>query len=106
VNTYQFSHPLTPAELGELNEQLATLLVNTDIEEEQRFQLFLQLVRQRDSLIQQHLGALDTEPRKQFAAAELTVNNQLNELAQSLLHSAKNDISHFIKSQSAIKKYK
>ncbi|QPG04962.1 hypothetical protein IT774_12465 [Salinimonas marina] len=102
----QLNHNHTPTALAHLNEKLEALLADSEVEDEVRFERMLQLVRQRDSLISQHLSSLDESSRRQFAQNELSVNNQLNELAQSLLNSAKNDISHFIKSQSAIKKYK
>ncbi|WP_218355166.1 hypothetical protein [Alteromonas lipotrueiana] len=102
----QLDHSLTPPALKQLNIQLEALLADSNSENEARFQKLLQIIRQRDTLINQHLPSLDATSRRQFAQAELSVNNQLNDLAQGLLNSAKNDISHFVRSQSAIKKYK
>ena len=72
----------------------------------QQEELFNALITERDVLIQGILASEDTEFVKKFAELELVVNNELKGMAQSLLKSAKDDVSRFIRSQAAIKKYK
>lgn len=98
------THELTPQTLRELNTRLVASLASED--EESRYQLLNDLVEERDNFIRQYLASLDSADAEKFAKMELSVNDKLKQLAQTLLASAKKDMSHFVRSQSAIKKYK
>ncbi len=104
MSTLNFNHSKTPENLRQLNQKL-TEVIQSDDDSEQKYQAFQLLIRERDRMIRDHLSQLSDSEQKLFAESELTVNNQLNELAQSLLKSAKDDISRFIRSRAAIKKY-
>ncbi|RDV25041.1 hypothetical protein DXV75_10440 [Alteromonas aestuariivivens] len=100
----ELNHALTPEPLRSINQEIAELLEQED--DGQKYAQLLGLVESRDNIIQSHLNALDGEPRRHFAEQELEVNNRLMEMAQSLLKSAKQDVTQFVRSQAAIKKYK
>ncbi len=104
MSTPNFNHSQTPENLRQLNQQLSEV-IQSDDDSEQKYQAFQLLIRNRDQLIREHLSQLSDSQKKVFAESELTVNKQLNELAQSLLKSAKDDISRFLRSRAAIKKY-
>ena len=103
-----FNHEKTPAVLREINEKLVALFEEPegDIEASSNYEQLKALLAIRDVTIKQHLDSLQSEEKQQFAKLELDVNNTLIELAQRLLIKAKDDITHFIRSQSAVKKYK
>lgn len=98
------NHELTPDNLRALNAKICECIAKPD--EPSGFELFNALITERDVLIQSILASEDTEFVKKFAELELVVNNELKGMAQSLLKSAKDDVSRFIRSQAAIKKYK
>lgn len=98
------NHALTPDDLRALNAKICECLAKPD--DPSGFERFNALITERDTLIQTILTSDDTEFVKKFAELELVVNNELKGMAQSLLKSAKDDVSHFIRSQAAIKKYK
>lgn len=75
-------------------------------ESENWFAEFSQIVTERDTFIREHLESLNDEERKQFAQEELKVNERIAEVARKLLDSAKGDVTQFVRSQAAIKKYK
>lgn len=105
MNLNELNHELTPDALGALNAQIIDALPQPD-DASSGFKTFYELIVQRDALVQQILAGAEPEFAQAFAGKELVVNNKLKELAQTLLKSAKDDASHFIRSQAAIKKYK
>ena len=105
MNLNELNHDLTPDALGVLNAQIIDALPQPD-DASSGFKTFYELIVQRDALVQQILAGAEPEFAQAFAGKELLVNDQLKELAQTLLKSAKDDASHFIRSQAAIKKYK
>ena len=105
----EFNHKKTPTALREVNERLLTIFEegeNDDVESSSNYKQLSALLTIRDATIKQHLDSLQSEEKQQFAKLELDVNNTLIELAQRLLTKAKDDITHFVRSQSAVKKYK
>lgn len=105
MNLDELNHDLTPNALGTLNAQIVDALPQPD-DSSSGFKTFFELIVQRDELVQQILADADSSFARAFAEKELVVNDKLKELAQTLLKSAKDDASHFIRSQAAIKKYK
>ena len=103
MNENDLNHTYTPAPLADINAKLLAVFSDGS---EQWFTSFSQLITQRDAIIREHLAALDEDDRKVFADAELKVNERITEVAQKLLDSAKGDVTHFVRSQAAIKKYK
>ncbi|MEW9797588.1 hypothetical protein [Alteromonas sp. CYL-A6] len=103
MNENDLNHSYTPPALAQLNEQLLQVLSDNA---EDWYSVFNDIIKQRDALIQAHLLSLDEAARKAFADAEYKVNEKLIDVARKLLDSAKDDMSHFVRSQAAIKKYK
>ncbi|MBU2977938.1 hypothetical protein [Alteromonas sp. C1M14] len=103
MNT-ELNHSLTPQALAEINQRILQCLADED--EASRYQTLLSLIQQRDAFIQSHLASLTGEDAKSFAQQEVSVNNKLLEVAQTLLKSAKDDVSQFLQSQKAVKHYR
>lgn len=101
----QLNHKYTPKALGDINQRIATHLSEHTFSES-NFTELLKLLEMRDKVIQRHLLTIEGTNLESFVSAELRVNSDLQELAQNLLDLAKDDVSKFIRSQSAIKKYK
>ena len=100
----QLNHECTPQALADINAEILQCL--TDDDEEARYSTLLSLMTRRDTVIQSHLRNSDPETARSFAEQEVTVNNMLKEMAQTLLKSAKDDVSQFLRSQKAVKKYR
>ncbi|MBU3022170.1 hypothetical protein [Aestuariibacter sp. A3R04] len=100
----ELNHSLTPPALADINAKILQCLAGED--EETRYQSLLKLIQARDDIIQSHLLTLDKNSARSFAEQEVSVNNKLSEVAQTLLKSAKDDVSHFLRSQKAAKKYR
>lgn len=103
MNIDELNHPLTPDDLRALNQQISECLLSDSPE---KYKHFSSLITQRDDIIQSVLAELDAEQARLFALNESVVNDNLKNVAQTLLKSAKDDVSQFIRSQAAIKKYK
>lgn len=109
MNKNDFNHKETPPALREINDKLVALFeedIHSDVESSSQLEKLKVLIAIRDSVINEHLESLHSEEKQLFAKLELDVNNTLIELAQSLLNKAKDDITHFVRSRSAVKKYK
>lgn len=105
MNLNDLNHDLTPDDLRVINASIVDALAKPD-EPSSGFAALFALIVQRDELVQHILNTSDSTFARDFAAKELVVNDKLKEVAQTLLKSAKDDASHFIRSQAAIKKYK
>tara|TARA_A200000159_G_scaffold158978_1_gene176988 strand:+ start:44134 stop:44451 length:318 start_codon:yes stop_codon:yes gene_type:complete len=105
VNLDDLNHELTPDALSAINSQIITFLQESG-EQSSGFELFSRLINQRDELVQRILSESEPSEARAFAEKELVANDKLKEVAQTLLKSARDDASHFIRSQAAIKKYK
>lgn len=103
MNIDDLNHTLTPDNLRALNQQISECLLSDSPDKYNHFNL---LITQRDDIIQSVLTELDTEQARLFAQNESVINDNLKNVAQTLLKSAKDDVSQFIRSQAAIKKYK
>ncbi|NVK57587.1 MAG: hypothetical protein HWE26_18450 [Alteromonadaceae bacterium] len=103
----ELDHDLTPDTLRNLNVQICEC-VNAPPDEQvsSGFQRLNALIAERDELIHSILASPDHEFVREFAAREQVVNDKLKDMAHSLLIKAKDDVSHFIRSQAAVKKYK
>ncbi|WP_414830112.1 hypothetical protein [Alteromonas sp. H39] len=99
----QLNHSYTPTALREINHKIAALCDNPSATDVESLNALLKI---RDELIVSHLESLSPEDKKIFATKEIRVNDIMKEVAQTLLKSAKDDASHFVRSQVAIKKYK
>jgi len=105
VKIQDLNHSLTPKALQNLNESIAAQL-QLDQEEPSDYAVLRKLLAERDSLIKKHLDSLSANEKRQFSEKELVVNRSLEELAQSLLKSSKEDIIQFVRGKAAVKKYK
>ena len=76
----QLSHPYTPTELDALNLKIEGLFNDDALDEAQ----LLQLISQRDEIVQLHLKSLEKQQLKDFAQAELSVNKLLVECTKQL----------------------
>lgn len=104
MNENELNHDLTPPALRDIHNEIVALL-SSDADENRYAQLN-SLITQRDDAIHAYLAELDKTQAHDFAEKEIPVNEKLKEVAQTLLSSAKKDMRHFVRSQSAIKKYK
>ncbi|MCW8090327.1 hypothetical protein [Alteromonas sp. ASW11-130] len=103
MNIDEFNHSLTPPALQQINEKIAALLSSD--EDDDRVTNLNQLADERDIFIQSYLKSLTPEDAKEFAKQEIVVNDKLKEIAQVMRTAVKDDITHFIRSRSAVKKY-
>ena len=103
MNT-ELNHELTPQALVKINAKILLCLAGED--DETRYQTLRALIQERDEFIQSYLSTLDKNTARSFAEQEVSVNNKLLEVAQTLLKSAKDDVSHFVRSQKAAQKYR
>lgn len=107
INDLQLNHQLTPEPLRNLNTQIMKCLCEPDGEDATSgYPQLRALVVERDELIHSLQTTLDANSAREFAKLEQVANSQLLEVAQSLLESAKDDVSQFIRSQAAVNKYK
>ncbi len=111
MNIDDLNHSKTPIALQEINAKIVAQLddsTNSSQEPDAKsdFSEFKALLVLRDEVIRRHLDTLHSEEKQVFAKLELDVNNTLKELAQGLLEDAKKDITHFVRSRSAVKNYK
>ncbi len=107
MNSDELDHDLTPDTLHNINVQICEC-VNAPPDEQisSGFQRLNTLIAERDELIHSILASSDQTFVREFAAQEQIVNEKLKDMAHSLLTKAKDDVSHFIRSQAAVKKYK
>ena len=96
------THPYTPNELRTVNQQLEALFAQESLDEAQ----LLQLISQRDEIVQLHLKSLEKQQLKDFAQAELSVNNVLIENAKGLQSESLGKLSSLIRGRKAVAKYK
>ena len=98
----KLTHSFTPADLNNINLKIEASLNSEEFDEA----YFLQLINQRDEVIQQHLTQLENQPLKDFAEAELAVNNELVELSKGMLSESLGNLSALIRGKKAVAKYK
>ena len=111
MNIDDLNHSKTPTALQEINSKIVAHLDESahssqEPDAKSDFSEFKALLVLRDEVIRQHLNTLHSEEKQVFTKLELDVNNMLKEMAQSLLADAKKDITHFVRSRAAVKKYK
>lgn len=101
-------HDFTPSELSKINAQIIQLLNTESFDIELDSERLLQLVTLRDEFILSYLEQLSeqAELKQSFVQAEVPVNQALLLTCQALLKNTKNQLTHLMKSQKAIKKYK
>ncbi|GEA11651.1 hypothetical protein [Alteromonas sp. KUL49] len=103
MNLDELNHPYTPKVLGKINQRIVELLQSPpDID----VPALNALLQERDEVIKAHMDALDEDALRAFASSEIKVNDNLTKQAEGWLASAKNDVTQFVRSQVAIKKYK
>lgn len=94
-------------QIEQANEELALLLeASKENSEPQPYQKLSALATQRAELIEQYLQIIPTDRKTAFIHNEIEINQRLTQLAQNLLHSAKDEVVTFLRSKNAIKKYK
>ena len=96
------SHEFTPPSLVETNQALEALLAEDEFDDK----TLLDLVNQRDALIQAHLDSLDDEARQSFAEAEIKSNESLREIAQGFFRASLNKLSGLVRGRKAVSKYR
>lgn len=97
----QLNHPHTPDSLSALNTSLSACLAAEDIDESH----LKVLIDQRAKLVDKLLKSMNTEQRKQFAQAEIAINQLLVDCVSGLRDNAKYALSSVAKSSRAIKQY-
>ena len=102
MKNLSLNHSQTPSQLVETNNKLEALLDSGEFEES----ILLQLVGERDNLINQHLTRLDHEQKAQFAEKELEINKQLVVHVSKLQRTVLAKLSGLLKGKKAVKKYK
>lgn len=100
--TIELDHSLTPPQLSDINRDIASSF-SSGTPDYQNLNL---LLAKRDECIQRHLASLDEPDRKRFAKAEIETNEKLKSMARDLLGNAKDEVTHFVRSQAAVKKYR
>jgi len=103
VNLKELNHSLTPEALRDLN---ANIVAQLDKEDPTDYAELKALLLQRDKVINAHLHSLHDDEKRQFAQKEIVVNRSLEQVAQSLLQSSKEEIIQFVRGKAAVKKYK
>ncbi len=103
MNLDELNHSFTPELLGNINQRIVELFKTLPDKDIPTLNTLLQ---ERDNVIKAHMETLNEASLKEFANAELEVNKKLTELAQQWLEAAKDDVTRFVRSQVAIKKYK
>ena len=102
MSNIHLNHAFTPPNLKILNDKLESLVNDSDPDEAR----LLQFVSERDEIVTAHLDTLLGKDKKNFAEAELNINQQLSAVAKTLLLASQNHLSGFLKGRKAIKKYK
>ena len=102
MNKEKFTHKYTPPELREINHKISEILDKDEIDD----RLLLDAISERDQVVNDHIEQLDKDSLKNFASAELEINNQLSELAQSLYRDSLSNLSRLVKGRKAVQKYK
>lgn len=104
MNNPNLNHTYTPVFLQVVNSQLTTCLAASG--EHFSSDRFYYLTEVRHKVVLRELSRLNGQQRKLFAEKEHINNQQLEEVAQALLLSAKAEAVKFSRGRSAVKKYK
>lgn len=96
------NHPYSPSELKEINLQIEELIESRDFDEAR----LLQLVNQRDEIVQKHLKNIEKQQLKDFANAELSANKLLVDFTCGLQSESLGKLSALIRGRKAVEKYK
>lgn len=100
----ELNHSKTPPELRAINNELIATLAAEEHDDVES--TLLDIISRRDNVVQQYLASLLPDDAREFAQHEVPINDKLLKLVQTLLSSAKDDMTHFVRSRTAIKKYK
>lgn len=96
------NHEFTPPPLKAINQQLESLLTDSNPDEAR----LLQLVSERDEFVTQYLESLSGNDKKAFAEAELVGNGELTAIARTLYSATLKQLSGLKRGQKAVKYYK
>lgn len=95
-------HSFTPSPLKQINQDLAELTKELDPDEA----IFLKLVTDRDTFIQNYIQTLQEPLKTDFVSAELKVNGALVAYAEQSVKASLKQLSGLVRGRKAIKKYK
>lgn len=98
----KFTHEFTPPKLIGLNDQITVIIDSENLDDS----LLLDVISEREAFINEHLSSLSKEQSKQFAEAELKVNEQLSTLVSSLFKESMAQLVKIARGRKAIEKYK
>jgi hypothetical protein len=101
LKNINFCHPYTPAELEEINQELAKLLLSEAPDEKSLYQI----CELRDEFIQRYLLTLEGADKKLFCEEELKINKLLVTRSQELYDASLSQLSGLIRGRKAVKKY-
>ena len=94
-------HPFTPPHLSNINQSLADHLSGEAPDEA----ILLELVKNRDAIIQAFLIDTPKEDLKNFVEAEIKVNGLLVAYSEKLSEASLKRLSGFVRGRKAVKKY-
>lgn len=98
------THDLTPPFLSLVNDKLAALLKEVEVEVETAF--LLRLVSLRHKLVVRELNRARLKNRKQFVKSEIECNKQLESITYRLREKAKSEVINLKRASHAVKRYK
>ena len=92
--------------LDKVNDKEPNVTIEEPNEEDNQSLIIRELITQRDVLVQEFLQTAPKDVVRSFAEQELQTNQKIVEMVQILLDTAKDEVTLFVRSRSAIKKYK
>ena len=98
----QLIHDLTPPSLTENCQAISETLSAEELDS----QRLMELVEERDKLIQEHLPSLQNEEKNAYINKELEVNKQLLERAHKLQTEQKKLLLGLVRGKSAVSQYR
>lgn len=98
----KLSHQYSPAELIELNEKLEALIAEEELDEKR----LASLMSERDKLVQSYLAQLESSQIKQFAEAEIDINQKLISWTEERRTAVLQQTVGWLRGRKSVKKYK
>ncbi|MBM88324.1 hypothetical protein [Alteromonas sp.] len=96
------THDLTPPFLSLVNDKLAALLKEVEVETA----FLLRLVSLRHKLVVRELNRARLKNKKQFVKSEIECNKQLESITYRLREEAKSEVISLKRASHAVKRYK
>ncbi|WP_289028052.1 hypothetical protein [uncultured Paraglaciecola sp.] len=101
MKTLNLDHPFTPPQLSIINKSLVDHLATDDPDEA----VLLQLVKNREEVIQAFLKEHSKEDLKDFAKQELKMNGLLIAYCEKMSKASLKRLSGLVRGRKAVKKY-